>query len=146
MAIVGLVFGLTETQAASLVSPEVAGSLAVAVVSVAAFVWWEHRAPAPLVNLTLLRRTGNYLGSTISQGLAGMAEMGLALIFPLLLILNLGMSPVVAGLALIPTTIPMIALSTRSAGGTTGPEVGGRSSSASARWPRQASPCCSAAR
>ena len=111
MAIVGLVFGLTETQAASLVSPEVAGSLAVAVVSVAAFVWWEHRAPAPLVNLTLLRRTGNYLGSTISQGLAGMAEMGLALIFPLLLILNLGMSPVVAGLALIPTTIPMIALS-----------------------------------
>jgi EmrB/QacA subfamily drug resistance transporter len=111
-AIVGLVFGLTETQAASVASPEVVGPLAVAVVSIVAFVWWEHRAPAPLVDLTLLRRTGNYLGSTISQGLAGMAEMGLALVFPLLLILNLGMSPVVAGLALIPTTIPMIALST----------------------------------
>jgi len=64
------------------------------------------------MDLGLLRRTPNYLGATISQGLAGMVEMGLGLIFPLLLILNLGMSPVLAGIALIPTTVPMIFLST----------------------------------
>jgi MFS family permease len=34
--------------------------------------------------------------------------MGLGLIFPLLLILNLGMPPGLAGLALIPTTLPMV--------------------------------------
>jgi MFS family permease len=34
--------------------------------------------------------------------------MGLGLLFPLLLILNLGMAPGLAGLALIPTTIPMV--------------------------------------
>src|SRR5215211_3266703 len=37
-----------------------------------------------------------------------MAEMGLGVIFPLLLIVNLGMSPALAGLALIPTTVPMV--------------------------------------
>src|SRR3712207_6878246 len=39
-----------------------------------------------------------------------MAEMGLGLIFPLLLILNLGMSPGLAALALIPTTVPMVVI------------------------------------
>jgi MFS family permease len=37
-----------------------------------------------------------------------MAEMGLGVIFPLLLIINLGMSPALAGLALVPTTVPMV--------------------------------------
>jgi MFS family permease len=63
------------------------------------------------MNLGLLRRTPNYLGSTLSQALAGMAEMGLGLLFPLLLILNLGMNPALAGLALIPTALPMVLLS-----------------------------------
>jgi hypothetical protein len=75
----------------------VLGPLAVAVVTAVAFLWWEHRAADPLMDLGLLRRTPNYLGATISQGLAGMVEMGLGLIFPLLLI---------------PTTVPMIFLST----------------------------------
>jgi EmrB/QacA subfamily drug resistance transporter len=110
LAIAGLVFGLTSTQGASFLSFEVGGSVLVAVVSALAFVVWERRAKEPLMNLSLLRRTPNYLGATISQGLAGMAEMGLGLLLPLLLILNLGMSPALAGLALIPTTIPMVIL------------------------------------
>ena len=44
----------------------------------------------------------------MSQGLAGMAEMGLGVLFPLILILNLGMTPAVAGLALLPATVPMV--------------------------------------
>jgi MFS family permease len=82
------------------------------VLSSMGFVWWERRAADPLMDLALIRRTPNYLGATIGQGLAGMIEMGLGLIFPLLLILDLGLSPVVAGIALIPTTIPMIFLAT----------------------------------
>jgi EmrB/QacA subfamily drug resistance transporter len=112
LAILGLVFGLTETQAGSLVSPLVVTPLIIAVLSAVAFVWWEQRAPDPLMDLALLRRTANYLGATISQALIGSMELGLGLIFPLLLILDLGLSPVVAGIALIPTTVPMIFLST----------------------------------
>ena len=64
------------------------------------------------LDLRVVRRTPNYLGATIAQGLAGLVETGLGLIFPLLLVLDLGLSPVIAGLALIPTTVPMIFLST----------------------------------
>ncbi len=112
VAIVGLVFGLIQSQTGSFLSPIVVAPLVLAAVAAVAFVWWERRHPDPLMNLRLLRRTPNYLGATISQGLAGFVELGLGLVFPLLLILDLGMSPVVAGLALIPTTIPMIFLST----------------------------------
>jgi EmrB/QacA subfamily drug resistance transporter len=111
-SIVALVFGLTETQEDSFVTPAVLGALALSVVATVGFILRERHAAAPLMNLRLLRRTPNYLGATISQGLAGMAEMGLGLLFPLLLILNLGLTPAIAGLALIPTTIPMIILAT----------------------------------
>ena len=111
LAIVGLVFGLTETQDAGFVSVQVLGALVIAVVAAASFVGWEHRTSAPLMNLRLLRRTPNYLGSTLSQALAGFAEMGLGLLLPLLLILNLGLNPALAGLALMPTTLPMVLLS-----------------------------------
>jgi MFS family permease len=86
----------------------VIGPLVVCVGAFALLVVRERRAHDPLVDFTLLRRRRNYLGATISQGVAGMAEMGLGLIFPLLLILNLQMNPALAGLALIPTTLPMV--------------------------------------
>jgi MFS family permease len=86
----------------------VIGPLVVCVVAFALLVVRERRAHDPLVDFTLLRGRRNYLGATISQGVAGMAEMGLGLIFPLLLILNLQMNPALAGLALIPTTLPMV--------------------------------------
>jgi MFS family permease len=60
------------------------------------------------MNLKLLWRHANYLGSTASQFIVGITGMGLALLFPLLLILNLQMSPVLAGLALTPTTLPFV--------------------------------------
>jgi EmrB/QacA subfamily drug resistance transporter len=111
LGIVGLVYGLTETQDHGFASLEVLGALVVAVVAAVVFVWWEHRTSHPLMNLRLLRQTPNYLGSTLSQALAGLAEMGLGLLLPLLLILNLGMNPALAGLALMPTTLPMVVLS-----------------------------------
>jgi MFS family permease len=76
LAIVGLVFGLTETQDAGFVSAQVLGALVVAVAAA-----------------------------------VGFAEMGLGLLLPLLLILNLGLNPALAGLALMPTTLPMVVLS-----------------------------------
>jgi EmrB/QacA subfamily drug resistance transporter len=107
VALVGIVFGLSQSQTAGWGDPTVVVPLVLAVLAGVAFVVRERRATAPLVAFGLLRHR-NYLGATLSQFLAGMAEIGLGVIFPLLLILNLGMSPALAGLALIPTTLPMI--------------------------------------
>jgi MFS family permease len=109
IALVGLVFGLSQSQIWGWDSVGVVGPLVVAVLAAAAFVLHERSATNPLVDFGLLRRR-NYLGATLSQFLSGMAEIGLGVIFPLLLILNLTMSPALAGLALIPTTLPMIAI------------------------------------
>lgn len=110
IGLVALVFGLGQTTAWGWGSPGVIAPLVVSVVAFALFVLRERRAHNPLMSFGLLRRSRNYLGATISQGLAGMAEMGLGLIFPLLLILNLRMNPALAGLALIPTTVPMVVI------------------------------------
>jgi MFS family permease len=110
LTLVGLVFGLSQTQGSAIGSMQVVLPVALAVVAGAFFVMRERRASNPLMSLTMLRRRRNYLGATISQALAGMAEMGLGVIFPLLLILNLGMSPALAGVALAPATLPMIVL------------------------------------
>jgi EmrB/QacA subfamily drug resistance transporter len=107
LTLVGIVFGLSQSQEWGWGSPGILGPLAISAVAAACFVVREHRASAPLVDFALLRHR-NYTGATVSQLLSGMAEIGLGVIFPPLLILNLTMSPALAGLALIPTTVPMI--------------------------------------
>jgi MFS family permease len=101
------VFDLSQSQQWGWSSPGVVGPIVVAVVAAIAFVIRERRATLPLMDFALLRHR-NYLGASLSQLIADMAEIGLGVIFPLLLILNLRMSPALAGLALIPKTVPMI--------------------------------------
>ena len=105
--LVGLVFGLSQSQQWGWSTLAVLGPLAISALALVLFVIREWHATLPLMNFELLRHH-NYLGASLSQLLAGMAEMGLGVIFPLLLIINLGMSPALAGLALIPTTVPMV--------------------------------------
>jgi MFS family permease len=50
----------------------------------------------------------NFLASTISQVLAGALELGLGYLLPFYLLLVVGVGPIVAGIALIPGTIPII--------------------------------------
>ena len=88
-----LVFGLAQSQAWGWTSPLVAGALVLCVLSAVAFVLIERAAPQPLLSFALLRQHPNYLAATISQVVGGMPEMGLALLFPLLLILNLQLPP-----------------------------------------------------
>lgn len=108
LTLVGLVFGLAQTPSWGWTSAGVLLPLAVSVLAGVLFVRRELTAKEPLMSFRLLRRYPNYLGATISQALAGVSEMGLGLIFPLLLILNLSMPPALAGLALLPTTVPMV--------------------------------------
>ncbi|MGE0028204.1 MAG: MFS transporter [Thermoleophilia bacterium] len=103
-----LVIGLSGTQGAPWASAEVLLPLALCVVAAGALVLRERRTADPLLDFALLRGNRNYTGATISQGLAGVIEMGTGVIFPLMLILNMGMDPSVAGFALIPLTLPMV--------------------------------------
>ena len=126
VALFGLVFGLAQAQTWGWGSPLVAGALIVSAAAALTFASIERRSPDPLMSFSLLRRHPNYLAATISQTIAGIAEMGLALLFPLLLILNLQMPPGLAGLALIPTTLPMIVVA---------PLAGRWYDRAGGRWP-----------
>ena len=108
VTLVGLVFGLAQSTSGQWRSPGVWVPVLVSVVAAVFFVRRERRAHNPLMSLRLLREKRNYLGATLSQFMAGMAEMGLGLIFPLVLILNLRMDPALAGVALIPATVPMV--------------------------------------
>src|SRR5262249_6766526 len=108
VALVGLVFGFSEAQATSWTSTLAIGVLVSVGIGGLLFVLCQRRTPDPLVDFKLLRSRRNYLGATVSQFICGLAEMGLGIIFPLFLVLNLGMSSVLAGVALIPTTLPMV--------------------------------------
>jgi EmrB/QacA subfamily drug resistance transporter len=108
--ITALIVGLAQSQNWGWASPAVWGLLLLAIAAAGSFVAVERRQAEPLVDLQLFKGSPNYRTAVISQGLAGSAEMGLGVIFPLLLILSLGMSPGVAGLALLPASLPLIAI------------------------------------
>ena len=108
VTVISLVFGLSQSQAWGWAFPGVFVPLIIGVCTGVAFLRVERAVTSPLMDLRLLWRHANYLGSTASQFIVGITGMGLALLFPLLLILNLQMSPVLAGLALTPTTLPFV--------------------------------------
>jgi EmrB/QacA subfamily drug resistance transporter len=107
LAMVGLVLALTQGQPSGWTSPATLAPLAVAVIAGALFVRVQQRAESPLIQASLFRKL-NFTASTISQLIAGMLELGLGFLLPFYLLLVIGVGPVVAGLALIPSTIPII--------------------------------------
>jgi EmrB/QacA subfamily drug resistance transporter len=107
IGIAALVFGLSQGQPQGWGSPETLIPLVVGVAGLALFVWVENRASEPMLNFRLFRHI-NFLAANISQVLAGMIELGLGYLMPFLLLLVIGVDPAVAGIALIPGTIPII--------------------------------------
>ena len=108
LALAGLVFGVTQSQEWGWSSAGVLAPLGTATAAGALFVIRERRTRDPLVDFEMFRRYRDYAAATISQIIGGVVEMGLAVILPLVLILNLGLDPAAAGLALLPTTLPMV--------------------------------------
>lgn len=102
-----LIFGLSEVEDASLGAPRAWIPMAVGAIALAAFVVIELRARAPMLDFRLFRHL-NFLASNISQILAGAIELGLGFLLPFFLLLIVGVSPLIAGIALIPATVPIM--------------------------------------
>jgi EmrB/QacA subfamily drug resistance transporter len=107
LGIAALVFGLSQGQDDGWGSAETVVPLASGVALLAAFVLVETRMRAPLLEFRLFRHA-NFLAANLSQILAGAIELGLGFLLPFYLLLVVGVSPVTAGIALIPATIPII--------------------------------------
>lgn len=73
--LLGVVFGLVRANSDGWTSPTVAGSIAGGLMLLAGFVWWERRAPAPMVPVGLFANRGfsvtNAVGFFMSFGTFG---------------------------------------------------------------------------
>src|SRR5215212_9545626 len=74
-AIFALVYGFIEAPKFGWTSPQTLGLLAISAAVFVLFVWWERRAPDPMVNLTLfgIRNfwVANVIGTAVSFGMLG---------------------------------------------------------------------------
>jgi EmrB/QacA subfamily drug resistance transporter len=76
-------------------------SAAIAVIALAAFVWWEHRAPRPLLPMTLFRQR-TFVIAIVTVALVYFALMGAIFLLPQFLQLVQSMTPLQSGIAMLP--------------------------------------------
>jgi EmrB/QacA subfamily drug resistance transporter len=107
LGMAALVYGLSQVQDSGWGSAETVISLGGALALLMAFVLIELRVESPLLEFRLFRHA-NFLAANISQMLAGSIELGLGFLMPFFLLLVIGIDPAAAGIALIPSTIPII--------------------------------------
>jgi EmrB/QacA subfamily drug resistance transporter len=102
-----LIFGLSQIEDKPIDSPLTLIPIGIGALALAAFVIVELRVANPMLDFRLFRHL-NFLASNISQLLSGAIELGLGFMLPFFLLLVIGVSPLVAGIALIPATVPIM--------------------------------------
>ncbi|MCW5250773.1 MULTISPECIES: MFS transporter [unclassified Streptomyces] len=110
--LVTLVYGFSEAQPRGWTAPLVLALFAAALVLLAAFVWWQTRAPMPLLPLHIIRDR-NRAGCFLTMMLAVIGMFGLFLFMTYYLQVILEYSPVRTGLAFLPMTIAIVIGSTQ---------------------------------
>jgi EmrB/QacA subfamily drug resistance transporter len=111
--LVGLTYGLIEGPARGWSSPAVVVSLVAGIALLAAFVLVERHAAEPLLPLELFASAQFTAVNAVTFVVYG-ALGGVLLLLPVVLQVVAGFSPLVAGTALLPITVIMLALSARS--------------------------------
>jgi EmrB/QacA subfamily drug resistance transporter len=114
LAVVGLggpVFALIEQGRFGWGSPVVYLPMAVGLVSFAVFLWWEARAPQPMMPLGLFRVRNFAVGNIATVGIYAALNLGFFL-FALYLQEVAGYSATLAGLAGIPATVMLLLFAT----------------------------------
>jgi EmrB/QacA subfamily drug resistance transporter len=114
LAVVGLggpVFALIEQSRFGWSSPIVFLPLIIGLISFGAFLWWEVRAPQPMMPLGLFRERNFTVGNLATVGIYAALSLGFFL-FALYLQQVGGFSATLAGLAGIPATVMMLLFAT----------------------------------
>ncbi|MHA6629451.1 DHA2 family efflux MFS transporter permease subunit [Pseudonocardia sichuanensis] len=107
--VLGLVWALGRGAAAGWANVEVLGAFTAGGAALVAFLAWERRAPAPLLPVRLLRNRGFVAGNLATAGLFASIFGGL-FFYSQLLQTGLGLTPLQAGLGLLPWTSTLIVL------------------------------------
>ena len=107
-----LVFGLMQSSAWGWSDPAVFLAVAGGALAVVLFVLVELRVEAPLIELSLFR-SGNFTGDAVVLFIVQFALMGISVFGSIYSQDVLGFSPIEAGLALLPMTIPLLILAPR---------------------------------
>lgn len=103
-ALLLFLFGLTDAEHSGIVSLPVLGSIAAAIVAGIAFVWWERRAKAPMIDLALFR-VREFSAGIASATLAYLALFSVTFTMPFYLLRVEGIDSRYAGLVL--TALPL---------------------------------------
>ena len=111
--LVGLTYGLIEGPTIGWMKPTPLIALIGGCVLLAAFVWWEHRSPAPMMPLSLFASVQFSAANVVTFAVYG-ALGGALFLLPIQLIQVSGYTPLQAGISLLPITLIMLALSARS--------------------------------
>ncbi len=119
----GLTYGFTAWPARGAGSPVVLISLALGVLGLAAFVLTERRSPHPLMPLGIFKSKA-FSGANLVTFVVYAANGGVFFLVVLNLQVVAGYSPLVSGIALLPVTVLMLLLSSRS--GALGQKIGPR--------------------
>ncbi|MFD5397122.1 MFS transporter [Streptomyces sp. NPDC127097] len=110
--LVAIVYGCSEAEPRGWGDGLVIGLLAGGVALLAAFGWWQSRAPHPLLPLHIVRDR-NRGGAFLTMGLAVIAMFGMFLFMTYYLQTVLGYSPVRTGMAFLPMVAAIVIGSTQ---------------------------------
>ncbi|KOW00010.1 Puromycin resistance protein pur8 [Streptomyces sp. NRRL B-1140] len=110
--LVAIVYGFSEAESRGWMDPMVLSLFAAGAVLLAVFVWWQSRAPMPLLPLHIIRDR-NRAGCFLTMALAVIGMFGLFLFLTYYLQAVLLYSPVKTGLAFLPLTVAIIIGSTQ---------------------------------
>ncbi|MCA6093441.1 MFS transporter [Streptomyces sp. SCA3-4] len=110
--LVAVVYGCSEAQPRGWNDALVLGLLCGGVALLAAFAWWQTRAPSPLLPLHIVRNR-NRGGAFLTMALAVVGMFGMFLFMTYYLQVVLGYSPLKTGLAFLPMTASIVFASTQ---------------------------------
>ncbi|QPZ38866.1 DHA2 family efflux MFS transporter permease subunit [Paramicrobacterium chengjingii] len=108
----GLVFALIEQQRFGWASPIVAIPLLVGIAASAAFIFWQAKSRAPMLPLSLFRARNFWVGNVATVFVYGALSFG-TFVIVIYLQQVAGFAATLAGIALMPPTLVMLALSGR---------------------------------